>query len=89
MSVKLPIAMLKIYSAKGDFLGSLVYAEDAAAVVALQGVGATIRNGHARRNVVWHEGEEDQPAGESYDFVAEVIASRMDYTPGMVFLGRR
>jgi hypothetical protein len=82
MTVKRPEALLKIYSAQGDFLGSAVYAEDAAAMVAVQGAGATIRNGHAKRNVVWHEGEEEQPAGESYDFVAQTIESRMDYTPG-------
>jgi hypothetical protein len=81
MTVKLPPAPLKIYSNKGDYLGCTVYAEDAAVLVASLGVGATIRNGHAKKHIVWHEGEEEQPAGESFDFVAEVVYSRMDRVP--------
>ena len=74
--VKRPVAWLKVYGRQGDFLGSCVEPEGAAALVTLAGEGATIRNGHALKNAVWTEGKEVQPAGESYDFVAAMILER-------------
>jgi hypothetical protein len=67
---------LKIYSASGEYLASCKYGEDAAALVAVLGDGTTIRYGYSRQNIVWTEGKETQPAGESYDFVAKTISVR-------------
>lgn len=61
----------RIYGQDGRLMGGTVYAEDAAAMVALLGFGATIR---ISGQVVWREGYNGQ-AGESYDAVAEHIAA--------------
>jgi hypothetical protein len=58
----------------GEYRGETVYAEDAAAFVAFLGEGATISNGP---HLLWTEGEEDQPASESYDHVANVVHTRL------------
>jgi hypothetical protein len=50
-----------------------VHAEDAAALVAIFGDGATVRHG---RKVVWTEGSEDASAGASYDHAAGVMHKR-------------
>ena len=60
----------KVYTPDGEYVASCKHAEDAAALVALYGDGATIRAGHSRRDILWHEGFQGQPAAESYDFVA-------------------
>lgn len=73
---KIPVAWMKVYDTSGNFLASCVDAGSAAAVVSLAGEGATIRNGHAKKNVIWAEGKEAQPAAESYDFVAKKIHER-------------
>lgn len=65
----------KVFTAAGEYVASCHYAEDAACLIALRG-GGTIRRGHSKRDIVWTEGAEDQPASESYDHVAEVIAQR-------------
>jgi hypothetical protein len=62
---------LKVYR-NGEYVASCKYAEDAAAIVGLSG---TIRIGHNK--IIWHEGNESQPASESYDFVAETIRKRI------------
>lgn len=69
----------KIYTAAGEYIAAAKYAEDAAAIVAVcgQGDGATIRAGHAKADIVWTEGAEDQPAAESYDHVRNTIARRI------------
>ena len=54
----------------GELRGVINYAEDAAGFVAFLGDGTTVQY---RGKVVWTEGKEKQPAGESYDFAAEVI----------------
>lgn len=74
-----PAAWIKIYNATGNYIASCVHPEDAAALIALHGNGSTIRNGHARKNALWVEGSEVQPAGESYDYVAQVVAERTGY----------
>jgi hypothetical protein len=66
----------KIYSAAGEYLAATKYVEEAAAVVALQGQGATIRDGHERKHVVWTEGV-DGEAFESYDNVCEMVHFRI------------
>ena len=73
---RIPVAWMKVYDCSGNYLASCVDAGSAAAVVSLAGEGATIRNGHAKKNTIWTEGAETQPAAESYDFVAQVIHDR-------------
>lgn len=66
----------KVYDSEGDYEGSCKSIHCAAAVVALCGDGATIRDGH--RRVVWTEGDNgDGIAMESYDYVAEVVDERI------------
>lgn len=68
----------KIYTKSGEYIAACKHAEDAAAIVALNGDGATIRYGHAKRDIVWTEGEAgDGAAAESYDHVAEVAHQRI------------
>jgi len=64
----------KVYNPEGDYIAACKHAEDAAALVALYGAGATIRLDHTR--VMWREGAEVREAGESYDFVAQTVADR-------------
>ena len=65
----------KIYLGK-EYRAACKYIEDAAALVAFLGDGATIRYDH--RDIVWTEGAETQPAGESYDHGATVANGRVD-----------
>lgn len=65
----------KVYNPAGEYVAACKHGEDAAAIVAGYGEGATIRFGHSR--VLWREGAESFPAGESYDGVAEAIAERV------------
>lgn len=67
----------KVYSADGEYLAATKRPEEAAAVVAMLGVGATIRSGHAKKDIVWHEGRECQGAGDSFDHVAVVVYERL------------
>ena len=64
----------KIYSPSGEYVAACKHPSDAGAIVNLYGDGATIRLGHKR--IVWTEGQEAQPAGNSYDFVADTIWER-------------
>lgn len=59
----------------GELRASVLYAEDAAILVAGIGDGAVITCGNSRE-VLWEEGKEEQPAAESYDFVAETVEAR-------------
>lgn len=54
-------------------VAEFLHAEDAASFVAFRGDGAQI---FANGKIVWSEGQEDQPAGESYDHVADVCFGR-------------
>jgi hypothetical protein len=65
----------KVYKDSGEYVAACKYPEDAAAIVASYGDGATIRLGH--RRVIWQEGSETQPAGESYDYVYQVVMDRI------------
>lgn len=78
---------LKVYR-RGEYIAACKYAEDAAAIVAMeseaegdhacQGKADTfIKNGHSG-SILWHEGHEGQPAGESYDFVARLVYMRLE-----------
>lgn len=67
----------KVFSPSNEYLGSLTHAEDAAALVAIQGNGATIRfASHAKRDTLWTEGAEAFSAAESYDETARVLDER-------------
>ena len=79
----------KVYTPEGEYVASCHYASDAGAIVNLYGDGATIRDGHRKANVVWTEGSEEQPAGESYDFVVETVMVRLGYTAYRVTVGGR
>ena len=64
----------KVYR-NGEYIAACRYGEDAAALVALTGDG-TVRYGH--RLVVWTEGQESFPAGESYDGAAAIMEQRIE-----------
>jgi hypothetical protein len=64
----------KIYI-ENEYIATCKYAVDAAMIIANCQPGSTIRYGHHK--IVWTEGQEDQPAGESFDHVAEVCISRI------------
>lgn len=64
----------KVY-ARGKYIASCKYLEDAATLVASNGGGTKIRYGH-NGAILWHEGKEEFEAGESFDRVAEVAGQR-------------
>jgi hypothetical protein len=72
----IPVAWMKVYDANGNYQASCVDIAAAAALMSFYGNGAEIRNGHAKKSVLWREGSESQPAGESYDFVVGTVQSR-------------
>lgn len=63
----------KLYGSNGEYQAACKEIEAAAAVVTLYGEGSTIRDGHVK--VVWTEGK-DGSAGNSYDYVGDVVYSR-------------
>lgn len=67
-----------VYNRDGQYVGRAIDAEDAACLASLRGDGATVRY---QRRIVWREGSEDQPAGESFDFAASVIHERIESRP--------
>lgn len=68
---------LKVYNAAGKYIAAVVYAEDAAALIAGgHGPGTTIRDGHRVKDIVWTEGDDGQ-AAESYDTVANKVYARI------------
>lgn len=62
----------KVYNSAGEYMAATRYPEDAARLV---GDGDTIKGPNGR--IVWREGKEDQPAGESVDHVAMVVQERL------------
>ena len=52
----------KVYTESGEYIGAVKYASDAAVLVGVRMKG-TVRDGHLKRDVVWHEGFEEFPAG--------------------------
>lgn len=70
--------ILKVYTAEGEYVAACWHPEDAAALVAIYGDGATIRRGHLKRDIVWTEGAEDTRAGESFDLVAATVNGRIN-----------
>ena len=65
----------KVY-ARGKYVASCRYLEDAASLVALNGEGSEIRYRHDGP-VLWREGREEFLAGESFDRVAQVAGERL------------
>ena len=69
-----------IYNEGGAYVASTQFAEDAAALVAVLGDGATISVNNEpklwRKYIVWREGRESQSAHESYDHVTEIVHLR-------------
>ena len=67
----------KIYNAAGEYKAAVHDPEDAAVLMSAWGAG-TVRDGHARKDIVWTEGEEEFSAGESYDAAAKVMRERVE-----------
>ena len=67
----------KVYTAGGEYVASCRYPTDAAVLVSAYSTGATIRDGHRVKDIVWNEGKEEFAAGESWDTVAEVVFGRV------------
>lgn len=67
---------LKIYNSVGDYIGCVKHYEDAACLIASYGAGAEVRLGHSRKHVLWREGDEGFPAGESYDGAGAIMRER-------------
>ncbi len=66
-----------LYSSENEYRGNLVCPEDAAAMVAFLGDGATVRSGsYPEARVLWTEGSEKQSAAESYDECVDVMLKR-------------
>lgn len=61
----------KIFSGR-TLIATTMYAEDAAALVGLTPAGLVKVDGR----IVWREGQESQPAGESYDATAGLMMHR-------------
>lgn len=66
----------KIFDSDGEYQASVKDVALAAMIVTFLGNGAQIRDGH--KHIVWTEGQEDQPAGENYDYTEIVIYARTD-----------
>lgn len=66
----------KVYNPEGDHVAYCKYAEDAAALVAFYGNGASISHSSASAKL-WREGKESQPASESFDHVACIVHDRL------------
>lgn len=64
----------KVYNTKHAYVASCKHAEDAAMLAGNYGDGATVKLNH--REILWEEGKEDQPAGESWDHAAGVMWDR-------------
>jgi len=62
----------------GEYIAATKHVEDAAILVAANGNGSTIRDGHGKADIRWAEGSEEFPAGESYDRVHEVVMQRCE-----------
>jgi hypothetical protein len=65
----------KVYDAGGTYQAACKEPEAAGAVVALYGHGATIRWQHSL--IVWREGSERTSADDSYDYVANMVRTRV------------
>lgn len=64
----------KVYDRHGVYQASVKELEAGAFLMLLYTDGATIRLGHTQ--VLWREGSEEQPAGDSYDFCVITAMAR-------------
>jgi hypothetical protein len=71
----------KVYTGEQEYVAAFRYLEDAALFVAVRGTGATVRRGHALKDVLWREGAEAFPASESYDRAAGIMQQRLAEPP--------
>ena len=60
----------------GEYVASVKYLEDAAAIVGMSGEGGVVKYGHNK--VIWTEGSEELEASESYDGAAAIMQARVD-----------
>lgn len=60
----------------GEYVASVKYLEDAAALCSVSGKGSVVKLGHSK--VIWTEGEEEIDAGDSYDEAADIMQRRVD-----------
>lgn len=67
--------LFKVYIGN-EYVAACKHAEHAAAVVGASGTG-TVRAGHAKRDTLWTEGEEEFSASESWDGAADIILRRL------------
>ncbi len=68
----------KVYNERLEYEAATKSPEAAAAIIAGIGCnGWTIRYGHGVKHIVWTEGVDEGPAGESFDIVAETCWSRI------------
>ncbi len=66
----------KVFNPQGKYVAACKFAEDAAAVVAVYGKGASIRWLHAKKDLLWTDGV-DGSAGDSLDACAELCHKRL------------
>ncbi len=66
----------KVFNSENQYRASFYDPSEAAVFIGIMGEGWTIRNGHSKRNILWHEGYEEQSASENYDFVLETVSRR-------------
>lgn len=67
---------IKVFNPAGVYIASCKHFEDAAALVSLNGNGSQVKWHHSGW-VLWTEGAEDIPAGESYDRAGLLMAERL------------
>ena len=64
----------KIYDSFGVYQAACKEPEGGAALMSLYGIGATIRDGHSAKRIIWTEGE-DGYGSDSWDAVAVKCAA--------------
>ena len=66
----------KVFNPSGKYVAACKFAEDAAAVVAVYGAGASIRFLHNKKDTLWTDGV-DGSAGDSFDACAVLCNERL------------
>ena len=67
----------KIYNNDNQYIGCMHDISDCVLAIADR-KGCSIRQGHAKKNIIWHEGHESQPSSESFDFVIDLCNKRLN-----------
>jgi len=68
---------IKVYTQSNVYVAACRHPEEAACLAAMLGDGATLRDGHAKRDTFWTEGPATR-AGDSYDRVADALQTHRD-----------